>query len=130
MIMGLFGAPKSPIVEAMGIAVSMWVACRSPLASESRIGARLAPLLTVELIPYFLKSPFSWAITIGEQSVSAIMPNLRSVTSGPSFGESGPETGPLEDGGGGAAFVSQPPITAAPARPVTAVERNFRRPTL
>ena len=29
------------------------------------MAAQLAPLLTVELMPYFLKKPFSWAMTIG-----------------------------------------------------------------
>src|SRR5437899_1651970 len=54
----------------------------SPLDNESRIAAQLAPLMIVELIPYFLNSPLSWAITIGEQSVSAIMPKRKSVVSG------------------------------------------------
>ena len=44
-----------PIVEANGMPISMWVACKSPYVSESRIAAQLAPLLMVELIPYFLK---------------------------------------------------------------------------
>src|ERR1041385_2600810 len=56
----------------------------SPLVSESRMAAQLAPLVTFELMPYFLKNPFSWAMTIGEQSVSAIMPKLMSAVSGPS----------------------------------------------
>ena len=55
----------------------------SPLESESRMAAQLAPFTIVELMPYFLKKPFSWAITMGEQSVSAIMPKRRSATSGP-----------------------------------------------
>src|SRR5688572_4692532 len=46
------------------------------------MAAQLAPFVIVELIPYFLKSPFSCAMTIGEQSVSAIMPKLI-------FGDSG-----------------------------------------
>src|SRR3954447_22073205 len=56
----------------------------SPFDSESRMAAQLAPLLTVELMPYFLNNPFSCAITIGEQSVRAIIPNFRSGVSGPS----------------------------------------------
>src|SRR5438876_971037 len=56
----------------------------SPFESESRIAAQLAPLLTVELMPYFLKSPFSWAMTMGEQSARAMMPNFMSGCSGPS----------------------------------------------
>jgi hypothetical protein len=54
----------------------------SPFESESRIAAQLAPFTTVELMPYFLNSPRSCAMTIGEQSVSAIMPKRRSATSG------------------------------------------------
>ena len=50
----------------------------SPLESESRMAAQLALLSTVELMPYFLKKPFSWAMTIGEQSVSAMMPKFMS----------------------------------------------------
>src|SRR4051812_1792965 len=46
------------------------------------MAAQLAPLMIVELMPYFLNSPFSWAITIGEQSVSAIMPKRISGVSG------------------------------------------------
>jgi hypothetical protein len=96
------------------------------------MAAQLAPLLTVELMPYFLKKPFSWAMTIGEQSVRAIMPNFISETSGPSFGETGPAVAPV-DGAvapvGGAVLESQPPSSAAPARPVTDVERNRRRLT-
>src|SRR5688572_21610224 len=56
----------------------------SPLERLSRIAAQLAPLETTELIPYFLKNPFSWAMTMGEQSVSAMMPNLRFAISGAS----------------------------------------------
>jgi hypothetical protein len=59
MITGFFSEPKSPMVEAMGIPISMWVPWISPLESESRMTAQLAPLLTVELMPYFLKKPFS-----------------------------------------------------------------------
>jgi hypothetical protein len=56
---GRFGASPNPTVDAMGIPVSMWVPWMSPLESASRIAAQLAPLLIVELIPYFLKNPFS-----------------------------------------------------------------------
>jgi len=41
-------------------------------------------LLIVDSIPYFLKKPFSCAITSGEQSVSAIIPNFSAFVSGPS----------------------------------------------
>src|SRR5689334_21119375 len=82
MIIGFFGEPSRPIVEAIGMPVSMCVAWMSPFESESRIAAQLAPLTTVELMPYFLNRPFSWAITMGEQSVSAIMPKRMSGVSG------------------------------------------------
>src|SRR6478735_8847980 len=71
-----------PIVEAMGIPRSMCVPWMSPFESESRMAAQLAPFTTVELMPYFLKRPFSCAMTMGEQSVSAIMPKRRSAVSG------------------------------------------------
>jgi hypothetical protein len=54
----------------------------SPFESESRMAAQLAPLTTVELMPYFLNKPLSWAITMGEQSVSAIIPKRMSGVSG------------------------------------------------
>src|SRR3954469_19337183 len=90
MTMGFLGEPSRPIVEAMGMPINMWVAWMSPFESESRIAPQLAPLVTLELMPYFLKRPFSWAITIGEQSVSAIMPKLRSVVSGASLAQAAP----------------------------------------
>ena len=82
MIIGFLGEPSRPIVEAMGMPRSMCVAWMSPLESESRMAAQLAPFTMVALMPYFLKKPFSCAITMGEQSVSAIMPNRRSGVSG------------------------------------------------
>src|SRR3954467_9280379 len=54
MTMGFLGEPSRPIVDAMGMPVSMCVAWMSPFDSESRMAAQLAPLLTVELMPYFL----------------------------------------------------------------------------
>jgi hypothetical protein len=75
MTIGFFGEPARPMVEASGMPISMWVACVSPVESMSRMAAQLAPfLITVELMPYFLKNPFSWAMTMGEQSVRAMMP--------------------------------------------------------
>jgi hypothetical protein len=65
----------------------MWVAWLSPLASESRMAAQLAPLAMVALIPYFLKKPFSWAITRGELSVRAMMPKRRFGVSGASLAQ-------------------------------------------
>src|SRR5882724_4161047 len=82
--MGFLGAPRSPIVEAKGMPMSMCVAWIEPVERLSRIAAQLAPFVTVELIPYFLKRPFSCAMTIGEQSVRAIMPKLRFGVSGAS----------------------------------------------
>src|ERR1051325_9534349 len=64
---GFLGEPSRPMVDAIGMPISMCVAWRSPFDSESRMAAQLAPLLTVELMPYFLKRPFSCAITMGEQ---------------------------------------------------------------
>src|SRR5258707_7726446 len=125
MIIGRFGEPRRPIVEAIGMPISMCVAWISPFASASRMAAQLAPLLTVELMPYFLKKPFSCAMTIGEQSVRAIMPNLRSLTSGPSLGDRGPGVAPPTVGA--AVLESQPLSRAAAARPVTEVDRKLRR---
>src|SRR5437764_15050307 len=55
-----------------------------PLLRLSRMAAQFAPLVTVELMPYFLNRPFSCAMTMGEQSVSAIMPKLMFGVSGAS----------------------------------------------
>ncbi len=41
-------------------------------------------------MPYFLKRPFSCAITIGEQSVRAIIPNFIADTSGDSLAHTRP----------------------------------------
>src|SRR3954469_21602780 len=90
MTIGFFGEPRRPIVEAMGMPISMCVACRSPVESESRMAAQLAPLLTVDSMPYFLNRPFSCAITIGEQSVRAIIPNFIADTSGDSLAHTRP----------------------------------------
>ena len=69
----------------MGIPVSMWVAWMSPFESESRMAAQFAPFETVDSIPYFLNSPFSCAMTIGEQSVRAMIPNFNLLVSGASL---------------------------------------------
>jgi hypothetical protein len=45
----------------------------------------LAPFVTVDLRPYFLNRPFSCAITIGEQSVRAMIPKFRFGVSGASL---------------------------------------------
>src|ERR1043165_1408945 len=82
MTIGFFGDPRRPIVEAIGIPSSMCVAWISPLERESRIAAQLAPFETVDWIPYFLNNPFSCAITMGELSVRAIIPNLSWLVSG------------------------------------------------
>ena len=74
MIIGFTGDPCSPMVAAYGMPISMWVAWFSPSDSRSRMTAHDASLEIVDSIPYFLKSPSSWAITIEEQSVRAMMP--------------------------------------------------------
>src|SRR4051812_4097524 len=118
MTMGFFGAPNRPMVEAKGMPKSMWVAWIEPVERLSRMAAQLAPFVTVELMPYFLKRPFSCAMTMGEQSVSAIMPKLRSVTSGAS------ETEPAV-----AAQLRLPSAAQRAAAPASWVprERNWRR---
>src|SRR5438105_9153840 len=85
--MGFFGEPRRPIVDASGMPMSICVAWMEPVERLSRMAAQLAPFVTVELMPYFLKKPFSCAMTMGEQSVSAIMPKLRSGVSGASEAE-------------------------------------------
>ena len=52
----------------------MCVAWFSPSDSRSRMTAHEASFEIVDSIPYFLKTWSSWAITIDEQSVSAMMP--------------------------------------------------------
>ena len=126
---GRLGEPRSPIVEAIGMPNSMWVAWMSPLESESRIAAQLAPFRTVELMPYFLKSPFSWAITIGEQSVRAMMPKLRSVTSGASPAMVPAGTAPTSaDAEASAAGTPQPAMRVEPPT-AAAAARDQRRET-
>ena len=65
--------------------ISMCVAWMEPEERLSRMAAQLAPFVTVELMPYFLNNPFSCAMTMGEQSVSAIMPKLMLGASGASL---------------------------------------------
>ena len=60
------------------------VAWFSPRVKRSRITAHDASLEMVESMPYFLKSPSSWAMTMEEQSVSAMMPMRTLGVSGPS----------------------------------------------
>src|SRR5690349_3575292 len=62
----------------------------TPVERLSRIAAQLAPLRMVDSIPYFLKSPFSWAMTMGEQSVKAMMPKVNFEVSGPSLAYAAP----------------------------------------
>jgi hypothetical protein len=76
------------------------------------MAAQFAPFATVESIPYFLNSPFSCAITIGEQSVNAIMPNFIFEVSGASLAKTEP-----------AQRVGKPASSDA----VTDRARNFRR---
>src|SRR6266487_4418843 len=116
MIIGFFGEPSRPMVEAIGMPVSMWVAWISPLESESRMAAQLAPLLTTELRPYFLNSPFSWAMTMGEQSVKAIIPKRTPGVSGASLAYTEPAQPP-----------GNPLIKAAAPSPLAVARRNWRR---
>src|SRR5438445_294729 len=88
----------------------------SPLLKLSRIAAQFAPLLTIELIPYFLSRPFSCAMTIGEQSVSAIMPNFTVAVSGASLANAVP-TQPF----------GRPANNAVRVAPLAALPRNARR---
>src|SRR5687768_14429285 len=91
MIIGFFGEPSSPIVEAIGMPSSMCVPWMSPAESESRIAAQFAPFETVDSMPYFLNNPFSCAMTIGEQSVSAMIPNFNLLVSGASLAAVDPD---------------------------------------
>jgi hypothetical protein len=84
MTIGFTGEPARPIVEARGIPISMCVAWFSPRVSLSRMTAQDASFDTTELMPNFLKNPISCAMTMGAQSVSAIIPNLTVAVSGPS----------------------------------------------
>src|SRR5689334_3172394 len=133
MIIGFLGAPSRPMVEAIGMPVSMCVAWMSPFESESRMAAQLAPFTTVELMPYFLNRPRSCAITIGEQSVSAIMPKRRSGVSGALAAALPPAAGALAAGVAASVVVVvaceasdlQPSQLAA--APMLAACRNSRR---
>src|SRR5262245_49484162 len=87
-----------------------------PLLRLSRIAAQFAPLVTVEAIPYFLNKPFSCAITIGEQSVSAIMPKFIVAVSGASLAYAVPIQ-PL----------GRPASNAVRVAPFTALPRKSRR---
>src|SRR6266850_4026710 len=62
------------MVAAYGMPSSMWVAWFSPSVRRSRMTAHEASLEIVDSMPCFLKSPSSCAMTIDEQSVSAMMP--------------------------------------------------------
>src|SRR4051794_13771118 len=99
------------------------------------MAGQLAPLATTELIPYFLKMPFSWAITIGEQSVSAIIPNLMSAVSGASLGVATPVVGAIFGGDlplSAELGASVQPLSngnAALPKPTAAADRNSRRET-
>src|SRR5262245_6056693 len=132
MIIGFFGAPSRPIVDAIGMPVSMCVAWMSPFESESRMAAQLAPLTTVELMPYFLKMPRSCAITIGEQSVSAIIPKRRSGVSGALAAALPPAAGAAAGVAAAAAGAEREASDLQPshvaAAPRLAACRNSRRP--
>src|SRR5437016_232670 len=90
MTIGLTGDPRRPIVDAKGMPINMWVAWFSPRLILSRITAHDASLETTELIPNFLKYPSSCAITIDEQSVSAMIPKRTFGVSGESSANAPP----------------------------------------
>src|SRR6185436_13935416 len=83
-IIGLTGEPARPIVDANGMPISMWVPWFSPTDSLSRITAQDASFETTDWMPNCLKYPSSCAITIGEQSVSAMIPKRMVLVSGES----------------------------------------------
>ena len=70
----------------------------------------------ISVTPYFLKKPFSCAITKGEQSVSAMIPNLISDTSGASLAN----TDPIQP-------VGRPLNKAPNPNPLADLERKLRR---
>src|SRR3989442_13118404 len=84
MIIGFTGEPWSPMVAAYGMPSSKWVAWFSPSVRRSRMTAHEASFEIVDSIPCFRNSPSSWAITIDEQSVSAMMPTRTFGVSGAS----------------------------------------------
>src|SRR5205823_3608263 len=109
----------SPIVDANGMPMSMCVAWFSPSDSLSRFTAHDASFDTTELMPNFLKNPSSCAMTIGAQSVSAIMPKRMFGVSG----ESSAYTLPVQPAG--SPFISVAALLAA-----TALLRKRRRDVL
>ena len=84
MIIGFTGEPNSPMLDENGMPKSMWVAWFSPNVSLSRIAAHDASFEIIDSMPCFLKSPSSWAMTMDEQSVRAMMPKRIFFVSGPS----------------------------------------------
>src|SRR5580765_5137906 len=95
--------------------MSMCVAWFSPSDSLSRMTAHDASFDTTELMPNFLKYPSSCAMTIGAQSVRAIMPKRMFGVSG----ESSAYTLPTHPPG-------RPFIRVAALLAATAVLRNLR----
>ena len=81
---GFTGEPARPSVEAIGMPSSMCVAWFSPIDSLSRMTAHDASLEMTEVMPNCLKNPSSCAMTIGAQSVSAMMPKRTVGVSGES----------------------------------------------
>jgi hypothetical protein len=116
---GFTGEPARPMVDANGMPISMCVAWFSPSDSLSRITAHDASFDTTELMPNFLKKPSSCAMTIGEQSVSAMIPNRMFGVSG----ESSAYTLPTQPPG-------RPSISVAAALTAAARLRNVRRDVL
>src|SRR5690349_19944706 len=94
----------------------MWVDWFSPSDSLSRITAHDASFETTELMPNFLKKPSSCAMTIGEQSVSAIIPKRMFEVSGESSAYAPPTHPP-----------GRPFINVAAALAATVFFKNARR---
>ncbi|MNX25118.1 hypothetical protein D3C86_551590 [compost metagenome] len=67
--------PPTPVYTENGIEYKQCAPSNSPVRILSRTFAQDDSLVTTTSTPYFLNSPNSFAITIGEQSVSGINPN-------------------------------------------------------
>ena len=67
--------PPTPVYTENGIEYKQCAPSNSPVKILSRTFAQDDSLVTTTSTPYFLNSPNSFAITIGEQSVSGINPN-------------------------------------------------------
>src|SRR3990167_8682368 len=82
-MVGFWMAPR-PRKGAIGMPASMCAPSSAPIETLSRMFAQEASFEIWLLMPCFAKYPFSCAITSGAQSVSGMMPSVRSVFSSPS----------------------------------------------